>query len=38
VPKLDDGLKKLLKSDPLAVYTLEESDEHVIADADGQRQ
>merc|ERR1711881_5102 len=31
LPKLVEGLKKLSKSDPLVVYTTEESGEHVIA-------
>merc|ERR1712238_481952 len=31
LPKMVDGLKKLSKSDPLVVCTIEESGEHVIA-------
>merc|ERR1719287_214140 len=31
LPKLVEGLKKLSKSDPLVVYTTEESGEHIIA-------
>merc|ERR1719336_2360781 len=31
LPKLVEGLKKLSKSDPLVIYTTEESGEHVIA-------
>ena len=31
LPKLVDGLKKLAKSDPLVVCTMEESGEHIVA-------